>query len=256
MTTPDEAATARIRRAAVQKLESLRLAGVTHVPKAPKRRPAPEATAQAAGVAQAAPPAASDPEDRSAALALVAREVAACTRCAELARRRTQTVFGAGNPNARLVFIGEAPGEEEDRQGEPFVGAAGQKLTQIIENGMKLRRRDVYIMNILRCRPPANRTPLPEEAAHCRPFLDRQLEIIRPEFICCLGACAAQNLLGTTTPIGKLRGRVFEFRGMKVVCTYHPSYLLRVPSARRQVWDDIQFLMAEMGLPAPDKGGQ
>ena len=206
-------------RALVQRLESLQRAGVTHVKRG---------------------------RNRSAALAAVARDVAACTRCAELARTRTQTVFGVGNPSARLVFCGEAPGADEDRLGEPFVGRAGQLLTDIIVKGMKLRRQDVYILNILRCRPPGNRTPLPVEAANCREFLDRQLDIIQPEFICCLGAVAAQNLLGIDAPIGRLRGRVHDYHGIKVVCTYHPAYLLRNPQAKRQVWDDIQLLMAEM----------
>ncbi len=187
---------------------------------------------------------AADP--RAAALAEVARDVAACTRCAELARTRTQTVFGVGNPYARLVFCGEAPGADEDRLGEPFVGRAGQLLTDIIVKGMKMRREDVYILNILRCRPPGNRTPLPAEAANCREYLDRQLAIIQPEFICCLGAVAAQNLLGTDVPIGRLRGRIHDYHGIKVVCTYHPAYLLRNPEAKRLVWDDIQMLMAEM----------
>ena len=191
------------------------------------------------------PPAEAD--DRVAALAAVAQRVAACTRCAELVRNRTQTVFGVGNPHARLVFLGEAPGVDEDRQGEPFVGRAGQLLNDIIVKGMKMRREDVYILNILRCRPPDNRTPLPVEAAACREYLDAQLAIIQPEFICCLGACAAQNLLGTDTTIGRLRGRLHDFHGIKVLCTYHPAYVLRNPPAKRQVWDDIQILMAEMG---------
>jgi DNA polymerase len=177
----------------------------------------------------------------------VARKVAACTRCAELARTRTQIVFGVGNPHARLVFLGEAPGADEDRQGVPFVGAAGKLLTDIITKGMKLRREDVYIMNILRCRPPGNRLPNAVEAGACREYLDAQLAIIRPEFICCLGACAAQNLLGTTTSIGQLRGRFRDYQGIKVLCTYHPAYLLRNPAEKRKVWDDIQILMAEMG---------
>lgn len=183
---------------------------------------------------------------RAAALAEVACNVAACTRCAELARTRTQTVFGVGNPYARLVFCGEAPGADEDRLGEPFVGRAGQLLTDIIVKGMKMRREDVYILNILRCRPPGNRNPLPIEAANCREYLDRQLAIIQPEFICCLGAVAAQNLLGTDVSIGRLRGRVHDLHGVKVVCTYHPAYLLRNPDAKRYVWDDIKLLMAEM----------
>ena len=172
--------------------------------------------------------------------------LASAARC--WSRNRTQTVFGVGNPHAKLVFVGEAPGADEDRQGEPFVGRAGQLLTDIITKGMKLRREDVYIMNILRCRPPDNRTPLPLEAANCREYLDAQLAIIQPQFICCLGACAAQNLLQVDTPIGKLRGRMIDFNGMKVLCTYHPAYVLRNPPAKRQVWDDIQILMAEMGL--------
>jgi DNA polymerase len=180
-------------------------------------------------------------------LAALAAEVAACGRCAELAQTRTQTVFGTGNPHPRLVFCGEAPGADEDRQGEPFVGRAGQLLTDIIVKGMKMRREDVYILNILRCRPPGNRNPLPVEAAACREYLDRQLAILRPKFICCLGAIAAQNLLGTEATIGSLRGRLHDFQGIKVICTYHPAYLLRNPSAKRQVWDDIQMLLGEMG---------
>jgi DNA polymerase len=165
-----------------------------------------------------------------------------------LAETRTQTVFGVGNPYAKLVFCGEAPGADEDRQGEPFVGRAGQLLTDIIEKGMKIRREDVYILNILRCRPPGNRTPLPVEAANCREFLERQLAIIQPQFICCLGAVAAQNLLQREESIGRLRGILHDLGGIKVLCTYHPAYLLRNPAAKKYVWDDIQILMAEMGL--------
>ncbi len=190
-------------------------------------------------------------DDRGAALAEVAKDVAACTQCAELAKTRTQTVFGVGSPHARLALLGEAPGADEDRQGEPFVGRAGKLLTDMIEKGMRLRRDDVYILNILRCRPPENRNPLPAEATACRKFLDRQLAIIRPEFLCCLGAVAAQNLLDTTTPIGQLRGRVHDYQGIKVVCTYHPAYLLRNPSAKAKTWEDLQLLMKEMGLKIP-----
>lgn len=149
---------------------------------------------------------------------------------------------------ARLVFMGEAPGADEDRQGEPFVGRAGQLLTDIITKGMKIQREDVYILNTIKCRPPGNRAPLPQEAANCREFLNEQLAIIQPEFICCLGAVAAQNLLGSSVPIGQLRGRFHDFQGIKVLCTYHPAYVLRNPPAKRQVWDDIQMLMKEMGL--------
>lgn len=254
-------------RAVVQRLESLRRAGVTHVPKAAAR--ADSAPSPIVSASPAAKPAIPRPEPmpkktpssprspaatfRLEALAEVETRVAACTRCAELAASRTQTVFGVGNPSARLVFLGEAPGADEDRQGEPFVGRAGMLLTDIIEKGMKLKRSDVYICNILRCRPPGNRTPLPVEAANCREYLDAQLAIIQPEFICCLGTVAAQNLLGVSTPIGQLRGRFLDYQGIKVICTYHPAYVLRNPAAKRHVWDDIQMLMAEMGLEVPKK---
>lgn len=186
-------------------------------------------------------------------LDILAKKVARCTLCEELALSRTQTVFGVGNPNSKLVFLGEAPGADEDKRGEPFVGRAGQLLTDIITKGMKLKREDVYICNILRCRPPGNRNPLPEEAEHCRPFLDATLEIVRPKFICCLGAVAAKNLLDTKQSIGALRGNVLEYQAsygtVKVVCTYHPAYLLRDPAAKKLAWEDIKLLMREMGLP-------
>ncbi len=188
------------------------------------------------------------PDSRCQALARVARDVAVCRRCKELSETRTQTVFGVGNPHAKLVFCGEAPGADEDRQGEPFVGRAGQLLTDIIEKGMKIRREDVYILNILRCRPPGNRNPSPVEAANCREYLDRQLEIIQPQYICCLGAVAAQNLLQNDASIGRLRGILHDLDGIKVLCTYHPAYLLRNPAAKKFVWEDLQILMAEMGL--------
>ncbi len=246
MTQQGEAAAGRAARAMVQKLESLHGAGVTHLGKVPWDEMRPVAAA-------IAPQKTAEADRRSAALAVVAREVAACTRCPELARNRTQTVFGVGNPCARLAFLGEAPGADEDRQGEPFVGRAGKLLTDMIEKGMKLERKDVYILNILRCRPPGNRTPLPIEAANCREYLDRQLQIIRPEFICCLGAVAAQNLLDTTVSIGKLRGRFHDYKGIKVLCTYHPAYLLRNPAAKRPTWDDLKLLMDEMGMAVPEK---
>jgi uracil-DNA glycosylase len=175
------------------------------------------------------------------------REVAGCTSCSQLACTRTQTVFGVGNPHARLCFLGEAPGADEDRLGEPFVGRGGQLLDKIIA-ACKLKREEVYICNVLKCRPPGNRNPLPEEATNCRRFLERQLELVQPEFICCLGAVAAQNLLGTPLAIGKLRGKMHTYRGAKVVCTYHPAYLLRNPAAKKDAWEDMKFLMREMGV--------
>jgi DNA polymerase len=180
-------------------------------------------------------------------LEILKQEVAGCTRCDELARTRTQTVFGVGNPSAELCFVGEAPGADEDRLGEPFVGRAGQLLTKIIE-ACRMNREDVYILNMIKCRPPGNRNPLPEELSNCRGFLERQLALIRPAFICCLGAVAAQNLLGTTLSIGKLRGKVHVHRGAKIVCTYHPAYLLRNPAAKKDTWDDMKLLMREMGV--------
>jgi DNA polymerase len=174
-------------------------------------------------------------------------EVAACTLCAELASTRTQTVFGVGDPNARLCFFGEAPGADEDRLGEPFVGRAGQLLDKIIE-ACHLSRQDVYICNVLRCRPPGNRTPSGDEVANCRQHFQRQLAIVRPEFVCCLGTVAAQALLDTTETIGRLRKKFFERDGMRIICTYHPAYLLRNPAAKRDVWDDMKLLMAEMGV--------
>jgi uracil-DNA glycosylase len=243
----------QIVRSVLQRLESLERAGVTYVKKVPKkaspllladRTPAATPASITPPSPAAQPPTAA--VTREAALAAVACDVAACARCTELASTRTQTVFGDGNPHARLVFCGEAPGADEDRIGKPFVGRAGQLLTDIIVKGMKMRREDVYILNILRCRPPGNRTPLPAEAANCREYLDRQLAIIQPQFLCCLGAVAAQNLLATDLSIGKLRGRVHDLNGVKVVCTYHPAYLLRNPDAKKFVWDDIKMLMAEM----------
>jgi DNA polymerase len=248
----------RLRRTLRQHLESLQAAGVRQLPK-PKPRTGQKSPAEAARptLASANTNAAGlfseEPEARgfvstAPTLAVLEREVAGCTLCGELARTRTQTVFGVGNSTARLCFLGEAPGADEDRLGEPFVGRAGQLLNKILE-ACRLRREDVYILNILKCRPPGNRNPAPDEAQNCRRYLDRQLELIQPEFLCCLGAVAAQNLLGTTEAIGRLRGRVLDYRGIKVVCTYHPAYLLRNPSAKKYAWDDMKHLMRAMGTP-------
>lgn len=189
-----------------------------------------------------------DHQDKATILSRLAHEVSQCRRCQELVDNRTQTVFGTGNLNAALVFIGEGPGADEDRQGVPFVGRSGQLLTNIITAGMKLSRQDVYICNIVRCRPPGNRTPLDSEALCCRPFLDATIKVIAPQYICCLGSVAARNLLGTNETIGSLRGKVHDYHGIKVVCTYHPAYLLRNPPAKAQTWEDIKLLMREMKL--------
>jgi len=162
-----------------------------------------------------------------------------CPRCKLCGLGRTQTVFGVGHANARLLFVGEAPGEEEDKRGEPFVGRAGQLLTRIIE-AIGLTRDQVYIANVIKCRPPGNRNPEPDEVATCEPFLFRQIDAIQPKVIVPLGKFAAQCLLKTADPITRLRGRTFEYRGATLIPTFHPAYLLRNPSAKREVWDDMK----------------
>jgi DNA polymerase len=233
------------KRALGQRLMSLEQAGVTSLPRRRVRSNADAAMAQGThpATAAAAP-------DRVAALAIIRDEVAACERCGELAAGRTQTVFGVGPPAPRLCFFGEAPGADEDASGVPFVGAAGQLLTKIIE-ACALSRDEVYILNVLKCRPPGNRRPESAEVANCRPFFERQFEILQPEFICCLGTTAAQALLETNESIGALRKRWFEYRGSRVICTYHPSYLLRNPAAKRDVWEDMKELMEAMGIALP-----
>jgi uracil-DNA glycosylase family 4 len=171
-----------------------------------------------------------------------------CRRC-PLARSRTQIVFGVGDPNARLMFVGEGPGQDEDRQGEPFVGRAGKLLTEIIVKGMRLARDDVYIANVVKCRPPRNRNPEPEEVDACEPFLLRQIELIAPEVIVALGKFAAQTLLRTTTPITRLRGTWHDYHGIRVMPTFHPAYLLRNPAEKRQVWEDVKQVMDILGIP-------
>ena len=163
----------------------------------------------------------------------------ACTRCKLHTLGRRQVVFGVGNPHARLMFVGEAPGEDEDKQGEPFVGRAGQLLTKIIE-AIGMTREQVYIANLIKCRPPGNRNPEPDEVGTCEPFLFEQLGIIQPRIVVALGKFAAQSLLRTTEPITKLRGRVFEWRGASLIPTFHPAYLLRNPPAKREVWEDMK----------------
>jgi uracil-DNA glycosylase len=261
--TPEDLA-----RQAQQHLASLKAAGVDWLPVAPPRRkrsaaaaaaPAPslfgdpEPEASAAPVSPVAAPALA-PEQRRRELEVLAEKVSTCRRCAELVATRTQTVFGVGPLDAELCFIGEGPGADEDAQGEPFVGAAGQLLNRIIAAcGMK--REEVYICNIVKCRPPGNRTPRTDEAAHCREYLERQLELIQPKFICALGSTAAANLLGTTLSIGKLRGRFHDYRGIPVLCTYHPAFLLphRSPEKKKDVWEDMKKLMERMGRTIPGR---
>lgn len=183
--------------------------------------------------------------DGEGALRAVRDDLGDCRRC-RLAQGRTHLVFGVGSPGARVVFVGEGPGEEEDRRGEPFVGRAGKLLDRML-GAIGLDRSRAYIANVVKCRPPGNRTPLPDEAQTCLPFLWRQLEAIGPAAVCALGACAAQNLLGTDTPISRLRGRLHRVHGVVVVPTFHPAYLLRNPAAKRQAWEDLKRLKALAG---------
>lgn len=222
----------------------------------PTERPLPAPLAQVApdqASADDLPPATEAPTDDAgspcaAALAALREEVMPCTRC-KLHRGRTTTVFGEGDPQARVMFIGEAPGAQEDRTGRPFVGAAGQLLEKILENAMGLRRDQVYIANINKCRPPDNRPPEADEVAACLPYLRRQVEIVQPAVIVCLGRTAAQNLLGTTASTTALRGKDLTYLDIPVVVTWHPAYLLREPAHKRETWDDIKRVNRMLGRP-------
>jgi DNA polymerase len=175
------------------------------------------------------------------ALADVKSFIGECTRCKLHGLGRTQVVFGTGNPSADLMFVGEAPGADEDEQGMPFVGRSGQLLTKIIE-AIDLRREDVYIANVIKCRPPQNRNPEPDEIETCEPFLFQQIDLIKPKVIVTLGKFAAQCLLRSEEPISRLRGRLFDYRGAKLIPTFHPAYLLRNPSSKREVWEDMKLV--------------
>jgi uracil-DNA glycosylase family 4 len=176
----------------------------------------------------------------------IREDIGDCTRC-KLHKGRTKIVFGTGNPNADLMFVGEGPGRDEDLSGEPFVGRAGKLLTDMIK-AMGLQREDVYIANVVKCRPPENRLPEKDEITTCSPFLMRQIDTIKPKVICTLGSCSVQTLLQTAQGISKLRGEWFDFRGAKLMPTYHPAYLLRNPAAKPEVWKDLQKVMAVLGL--------
>jgi DNA polymerase len=232
---PSDSVTIDVRAAVRQQLLSDRMFGVEAVPvvltprTARRAAPGPSSGRAAADVAEQ--------------LRLLDEDqVKGCRKCS-LCETRTQTVFGHGNPKARLVFVGEAPGFEEDRQGLAFVGRAGQLLTRMIENGMGLKRNEVFICNVLKCRPPNNRDPKPEEVASCLPYLERQIALLNPAIMLAVGRIAAQNLLATDTPIGRLRGRVHAFgaRRIPLVVTYHPAYLLRSPTEKRKAWEDLKF---------------
>ena len=192
------------------------------------------------------------PADREAALRLIREDIGDCTRCA-LHKGRNKIVFADGSANARLMFVGEGPGADEDAQGLPFVGRAGQLLNNMIA-AMGLKREEVYIANVVKCRPPGNRTPEPEEANTCSPFLFQQIDVVRPEVLVALGATAATYLLGQRQPLAGLRGRVHSLRGSRLIVTYHPAYLLRDPRQKKEAWADLQIAMKELGLKAPAKG--
>lgn len=193
-------------------------------------------------------------EQRAAALGAVRELLGECQRC-RLAEGRNQIVFADGDPNAQLMFVGEGPGADEDAQGLPFVGRAGQLLNNMIV-AMGLQREQVYIANIVKCRPPQNRKPEPDEARSCTPFLERQIEIVRPRVLVALGATAATYLLGMRGSIGSMRGRIHDYRGIQTVVTYHPAYLLRDPTQKKEAWKDLQMAMSALGLKAPSRAPQ
>ena len=254
----DELQPSQLARMIEQHLVSLKSAGVEWLPRAPL----PAGFSLFAPVEQTTPaPEPVDPlAERRHELTVLAERVSQCSRCPSLASTRTQTVFGVGRLDPELCLIGEAPGADEDAQGEPFVGAAGQLLTRILA-ACGLKREDVYICNILKCRPPKNRTPEVEEAENCNEYLLRQLELVRPRFICCLGGTAMKFLLNTSRSLGSMRGKVHDFHGIKVVVTYHPAYLLphrsddpKVLQERKKlVWDDMKFLLTQMGRTVEKK---
>lgn len=194
------------------------------------------------------------PDQRRAGLEAIRAEIGECTRCPLAFTGRHTIVFADGDPNAGLMFIGEGPGADEDAQGLPFVGRAGQLLNNMI-NAMGLKREQVYIANVVKCRPPQNRTPEPEEANTCMQFLWRQIEIVQPEVIVALGATAATYLLGGRAPLASLRGRIHSVRDSKLIVTYHPAYLLRDPRQKAEAWKDLQIAMKELGLKAPKPAG-
>src|SRR5581483_8209942 len=188
-------------------------------------------------------------------LRAVREDIGDCTRCVLHKQGRKQIVFGVGNPRADIMFVGEAPGADEDIQGEPFVGRAGQLLNNMI-SAMGIRREDVYIANIIKCRPPGNRTPEREECETCSPFLMRQIEVVKPKIIVALGAVAAKTLLGVNDAMINLRGHIYDFKNTKLAITYHPAYLLRDPREKKEAWKDLQMVMKYLGMPMPKQGEQ
>ena len=240
----------------VSDASSLPTAEESSLPKPKSKVQMPFATAPVARVTSVMAPAGpslfeSIEKVKDDTLPRIREDLGDCTRC-KLHKGRNKIVFGDGNPNADLVFIGEGPGADEDMQGLPFVGRAGKLLTTMIE-AMGLQRKDVYICNVVKCRPPQNRAPEPDEVQTCSPYLLRQIDAINPKVLVCLGAVAAKTLLETTRGISQFRGEWLEWRGRKLMATYHPAYLLRNPNAKGDVWKDLQKVMVELGLPLPKK---
>jgi uracil-DNA glycosylase len=232
-------------------LERIDKVGVAWPPAGVAEQAGSPRTQSAAGATVAAPAQAAAPGDRTKELAAVREDLGDCRRC-RLSGGRKTIVFGQGNPEAELMFVGEAPGADEDEQGLAFVGRAGQLLTDIIEKGMKLRRADVFIANVLKCRPPQNRNPEPDEILSCQPFLEAQIRAIRPRVLVGLGKFGAHWLLKTAEPITRLRGRLGEFEGIPVMPTYHPAYLLRNPAGKKEVWEDMKAVLRLLGRPVPE----
>ncbi len=216
--------------------------------------PAPDAQAQNNQLPTADAPTVRIARSAAEALAAIRADIGDCTRCKLHRMGRRQVVFGVGNPDAELMFVGEAPGADEDLLGIPFVGRAGQLLTKMIE-AMGYARDDVYIANVIKCRPPENRNPDPDEVETCEPFLFQQIAAIRPKVIVALGSFAAKTLLRTQSPISRLRGRVYEYQGAKLVPTFHPSYLLRTPGQKREAWEDLKLALGLLGREPPPRGG-
>jgi uracil-DNA glycosylase len=226
----------------------------TDVARPPSAGETQETTDNESSITITAPDPPARVSDPAAALRIIREDLGDCTRCKLHKQGRKQIVFGVGNPSAELMFIGEGPGADEDEQGEPFVGRAGQLLNKMIE-AMGLKRSEVYIANVVKCRPPGNRTPERDECETCMPFLLRQVETINPKAIVALGAVAAKNLLQINASMGDLRAHSYDFRGSKLFVTYHPAYLLRDPRQKAETWKDLQQVMKYLGLKVPSKQG-
>jgi DNA polymerase len=227
----------------IKALEEMKRAGLTHVDVNP-----------ASLVSRVPPPQPATPaRDVAGGLAALATRARACTKCSALAPCRTNVVFGTGNPHCELMFIGEAPGRDEDLQGEPFVGRAGELLTKIIQ-AMGFARHEVYIANVLKCRPPDNRPPEPDEMQNCLPFLQEQIDLIQPKVMVALGATAVKALIDSPLGITKMRGTWYTYRGRPIMPTFHPAYLLRNPTAKKEVWEDMQEVVRKLGRELPKRG--